>query len=305
MSYDLFLKPRGAPLTAAAFSAYFRQRPHVTLHGNDAHYQNEDTGVYFSFAFRDAVAGDPDDASDAYPVAFNINYFRPSFFILEAAPEVAALVAHFDMAVQDPQVGGMGDGEFDVGLLEAGWAAGNAFACTSILQQPHADEAVMALPTAKLLKAWQWNLHRSALQTQLGEATFVPAILFFTDAGRPITAATWPDGIPIALPEVDCLLVVRDRLAPRQWHKGFRRQRDHCLVPLAVALPLLERHRRPDDTGFVLDYTTPPKDVKAFVASCHAVPLRLRGFSADHVLDAELMAPARTAPAAGPDDPGA
>ncbi len=116
MSYDLFLKSES--LTADEFESYFNSRPHYTLNGDQAFYENEDTGVYFSFDYA------PDELGT---VAFNLNYYRPHFFGLEAAPEVEAFVWAFNLTIDDPQIEGMSDGPFSVDGLLRGWNAGNRF----------------------------------------------------------------------------------------------------------------------------------------------------------------------------------
>jgi len=71
--------------------------------------------VYFYFNFAEKTAVDTGQSDDEsldetldYPIAFNLNYYRPSFFVLEAEPEVTALVRQFGLVVMDPQMQGMG-----------------------------------------------------------------------------------------------------------------------------------------------------------------------------------------------------
>src|SRR5690349_4007908 len=104
MSYDLYFlrRPEQAALSREEFSAYFANRPNYTVQGSQAWYANEDTGVYFSFGFgdgSDGVEDEPEEDLEPPPdeltstgLSFNINYFRPHFFGLEAEPELAAVV---------------------------------------------------------------------------------------------------------------------------------------------------------------------------------------------------------------------
>ena len=98
MSYDLFLKSDSSALTAEQFASYFSRRDCYTADKTRASYENEDTGVYFVFYY----GGDDEDDS----VAFNLNYFRPHFFGLEAAPELAEFVTTFNLSIGDPQTNG-------------------------------------------------------------------------------------------------------------------------------------------------------------------------------------------------------
>ena len=89
MSYDLFFKPRRGDADSSQFAEYFRNRRHYKVDVPEVLYENEDTGVYFMF---DLEREPDEDEGTHYPVALNLNYFRPSFFGLEAEPEVTAFV---------------------------------------------------------------------------------------------------------------------------------------------------------------------------------------------------------------------
>src|SRR5436190_13882956 len=104
MSYDLFFT--SAQISQEDFRSYFQKRPAYELHGNQAAYQNKETGVYFSFEYGDTPPG------FKYLASFNINYYRPHYFILEAEPEVSRFVERFGFEVHDPQTDGMGDGPY-------------------------------------------------------------------------------------------------------------------------------------------------------------------------------------------------
>ena len=143
MSYDLFLKSNAAALDADGFEAYFDTRPNYTVNNGQAFYENEDTGVYFSFDYA---------SDEAETVAFNLNYFRPHFFGLEAAPEVAAFISAFNLNIHDPQTDGMGDGPFSVEGFLRGWNAGNRFGYRAVLSQDERPET-QVYPTVELERA--------------------------------------------------------------------------------------------------------------------------------------------------------
>src|SRR5438046_1840056 len=73
MSYDLFLS--GLP-KAGKLREWFSERGNYQVGDTQAVYQNEATGVYFTFGIEDKK------------IVFNLNYFRPSFYGLEAEIEV-------------------------------------------------------------------------------------------------------------------------------------------------------------------------------------------------------------------------
>ncbi len=202
MSYDLFLRARGgAPLDRDAFERFFRARRRYRVEAGHAQYENDDTGVYFSF-----------DHDAHGTVAFNLNDFRPHVFALEAEPELAAFVAAFDPAVEDPQVDGMGEGPYSAEGFLRGWSAGNRVAHRAFLEHGGDRSGLLTLPAATIERHWRWNLARAELSAELGDAVFVPKIRYFREHGRCVASVMWGDAVPIALPEVDRVVLVRDEL---------------------------------------------------------------------------------------------
>ena len=283
MSYDLLFRPRSSPVSEAEFFDYFRGRPHYKVENTQAWYQNEDSGVYFVFEY-----GGVEDRVDAdYPFAFNINFFRPSYFILEAEPEVTALVKRFDFLVLDSQKDGMQDGRYDPGLLISGWQHGNEFGCSAMMKEQEDRPDVASLPAGRLHEVWRWNLGREALQRTVGEAQFVPSIMFLRLDGAVVTAAVWPDGIPSVLPKVDYLIIGREQLAPKTL---FRKKADTVFVEWAEIYPLIARHNSNEHEGAVdLNYVHCPKDVARFILGLARNEPAVTGLPPDQVLDDELV----------------
>jgi hypothetical protein len=284
VSYDLLFKPRAGSFESSRFNEYFSQRPHYKVAGGQAWYENEDTGVYFVFELQNEAEH---EEGEYFPVALNVNYFRPSSFGLEAEPEVKAFVDAFDMTVSDPQTHGMGDGEYSSKLFLSGWNHGNEFGYAAILRDPANRENLISLPTDELLGAWSWNRARNGLQQELGESKFVPRIMFVLIDGQPATAAVWPDGIPIAVPRVNYFFVPRKELAPRRF---LRRVEDQTLVSQAQVLPIFSRFaiERPDGI-LVLNYVNAPREIRAFVEGLPTDKREITGVSADKVLNRELV----------------
>lgn len=285
MSYDLFMKPRNGSISENEFKSYFSQNPLYEIDMPQAWYNNEDTGVYFLFEFQTGTDDDGDGYSD-YPVALNINYFRPTFFGLEAEPEVTRFINHFDMVVSDPQLEGMGEGEYNHDKFLSGWNHGNEFGYASILADPENRRNLITMPTEKLMQAWRWNYAKEDIQTELGESKFVPRVMFSLLNGKPVTIAVWPDGIPIAVPPADIFLVPRQELAPRRF---FIRREDQTLLTGSEAFPIFEQYKseRNDDL-LVLNYDTPPVEVSEFIRSLPTHNKELQGVAADSVLNKEI-----------------
>lgn len=283
MSYDLFFRPRSSAVPQEDFLNYFRERSHYKVEKGQAWYQNEDTGVYFSFEVGDGGEGE----ERPEPFSFSINFFRPSYFILEAEPEVTALVGRFGFLVSDPQAHGMGDGEYVPQLLVSGWQHGNEFGYAALLKDKEQRPDFESLPSDRLHEVWRWNLARQALQASVGEAQFVPGIMFLRLNGAVVTAVVWPDGIPCVLPTVDYLIVQREDLAPR---RVFRKSNDTVFVPWADVYPLIAMYRGTrNDGAFDLNYERCPQDIAEFIRSLSRNEPTATGITADQVLDRELV----------------
>ena len=289
MSYDLYFMPRAGSIDPERFAAYFAGRPNFKVSLPQAWYQNDETGVYFVFQVKQetAASDEGDEEEPNHPVSLNINYFRPSYFILEAEPEITAFVRAFDLLVSDPQINGMGEGEYDRERLISGWTHGNEFGYSAILRAPGNGSDIVSLPTAALMDTWRWNLNRKTLQQELGESRFVPLVRVILRSGLPCTAAVWPDGIPIATPRVDYFFVGRRELAPRRF---FRRVQDQTLLAWDNALPIIDKYRSPQFTDFyLLDYDQPPAEVRKFIESLPSDASEIKGVAADQVLNRELV----------------
>jgi hypothetical protein len=290
MSYDLFFQLRegAAAPDVKALAAYFKERKNYQVSKEQALYQNEITGVYFIF---DLGASEDSELANAAPVNFVLNYFRPHIFGLEAEPEVRALVEHFGFLVSDPQVGGMGDGEYSTEGFLSGWNQGNEFGYHSIMSQ-HPDQNIPTLPTAQIESCWRWNLEHDALQEELGEDIFVPRLMFIQWQGRVVSTVVWPDAIPSAMPQADMVLIPRKTILPK---KFLRHPEDLVIASWAEVMPILEVF--PLRTGTLpyrcMEYSIPPESVVSFLRALQPTAEKVEAIPADKVLNAELVAKVR------------
>jgi hypothetical protein len=281
MSYDLFLKPKSGEFSKKQFDAYFTSREHYTLEGSQAWYQNEATGVYFVFEYQDK-----EDAEEGYyPIVFNMNYFRPTYFIKEAEPEVIELKSKFNLEVDDPQTHGMGSGDFDEDKFKSGWLHGNEFAYQSILKD---NSDVFSLPTKKLEDVWSWNNNKESLQEQTEDDVFVPSIMLLNYEGRVVTACVWPDAISSIIPPVDILLIGRKELAPR---KLFKKVEDMVLGDWGQLMPIFEKHKaKMQGDAYYLHYHSVPNEIKKHIQNLKSFDISsLERLSVDQVLNEELV----------------
>ena len=294
MSYDLLFgqQTEQPSFSWGDFQRYFGERAY-TLSDRQALYESEDTEVYFSFDFHepdtDLSASEEVPNAGAIPVAFNLNYFRPHVFGLEAEPEVAAFVNAFNLTVFDPQ-GEMESSEYSAEGFLRGWNAGNEFAYRAILSQG-GDRELHSLPRDRIEAVWRWNHARQARQQAGDDAYFVPKI-FFTAGPVVRTAAVWGDGMPILLPQVDLVLIARQELAPRRW---FRAAPDVAVL----TWPEAERLLRPfatipgDPSERLLQYDQPPAQLEQALRALAPARERPEMLPTDQVLNSELLEAAR------------
>lgn len=227
MSFDLSFRAKGGTsFSIDALTAWFSARPHYEL-GTEvapfsAAYDNPDTGVDFTFESTD------DGALD-----FDLNYFRSHVFGLEAADELCAFVEAFAPDVEDPQ-SGMDRWSREAFLMA--WNEGNRQACEVFVRHPEFEARPPTFGFEALEAMWRWNRDRERLQDELGEELFVPRIFFFRIDGRVQRLVVWTDGIAIAMPEVDYVMLMRDDYA-RQWMR--LKQASPALVPFAEAQRML------------------------------------------------------------------
>lgn len=285
MSYDLFFT--SPPISRAEFEAWFKGRAHYKMNDGQAWYANDDTGVYFCFEHTDVTSWDDED--NPVGVAFNLNFFRPSYFVLEAEHEVTQFVQHFGCSIHDPQMDGMGDGPYTPQGLISGWHHGNEFGYQAYLGKGRAPEVVLSRPGAELEAIWKWNFMRTRRTDASAKDIFVPVIRLAVVGEGLFTTCVWPDGISTLIPEVDCLLVPRSQLAPKKFLGG--KKDDMCIVPWADALPIIQTYQVEGYEFATYELPSPdtPEGIKVFVRSLSPskAAIQLPGF--DEVLDRELV----------------
>src|SRR5262249_46246164 len=144
-------------LQRESFFAYFNGDKY-SQDGDTVNYSNSDTGVYFHFTWYESDSSEETpkskkDHSRSQPsIHFNMNFYRPHFFGLEAAQILTPFVKHFDLVVNDPQAEGMGQGDFTEEGFLRGWNAGNRFAAQAFRQMQAKGETLLggnlSLPAA-------------------------------------------------------------------------------------------------------------------------------------------------------------
>jgi len=268
----MFAAGPGKKIEKKAFRAYFHDRANYQAGQGQALYQNEDTGVYFIF-------DEPEDGA----VAFNLNYFRPHVFGLEAAPELEQFAQAFGATVTDPQDEMGEEGVFTREGFLRGWDAGNAFAYRSMLKEQ--DDPVYTWPSERIQQVWEWNYARRSEQERLGEDLFVPAIFAVEINSELLSVAIWPPDCPILLPAVDAVLV--------PVAQSGTESEDTALVRSDELLPLLSPYQEQREGVGVVAYRLAfeqwPPDLADFLGRARTKVENLNGIAMDQILDRELV----------------
>jgi hypothetical protein len=235
-------------------------------------YENEDTGVYFIF-------DEPEDGA----VLFNLNYFRPHTFGLEAAIELEAFASAFDARAADDE-----EWDFTKERFLKSWDEGNRFGYRSMLADM---EPVHTWPSKRIRDVWQWNYARPPEEEQEAAPVFVPGVFAVEgDGDEPWSIAIWPPDCPILLPAVDALLVhaaqggkASDDLALVRWDEV-----GPVVKPYQEKAAGLARYR----VEFAADEQWPP-DVAALLNKKRKPVGKLKGVALNELLDRELVNAAR------------
>lgn len=285
MSYDLGLKPKNGKISEAEFKKYFSSRQNYKMKGSRAWYENDLTGVYFYFEFFRENAED----EEQYPILFNLNYFRPTFFINEAEPEVSSFIDYFSLVVNDYQTKGMGKGNYDKKKLHSGWKHGNELAYKHILKDDPKTKTY-TLTTENLKYIWEWNYNRETTQKYVTNKVFVPKIMALEYKGKTVSASIWPDdAIPLLLPKVDIIVFGRIEFAPKKLFQ--KRVEDMAIGQFSDFEPVFEKYREKIVRGgYYIYYDSVPGPLSQKIKS---LPPYIKSdvvkLAFDVVLDAELI----------------
>jgi hypothetical protein len=302
MSYDLSLYRReGAGPLKEEFESYCKSRSCFTVDGTHVGYGNDKTGVYFGFDYYDGTGRtDADDPmAGREHIHFNLNYYRPHIFGLEAEQTLTRLVKALDLVVSDPQSEGMGDGEYTPEGFLRGWNTGNRFAHQAYLALEQRGEKIIGhqhvLPAKTLRACWEWTYGINTLYDRVHDDdidVFIPRVMFALCDGALRTLCVWPQLIPTALPAVDRILVLRDQL-PAHLAEGTNTTR--ALVTWQQVCEAASGFERESWKGLeyvLLDYGTAeeaPDELIDFVRALPAYDGTIQGIATDQILDEELV----------------
>ena len=290
MSYDLYFKVRDsqAKFTRGSARGFFDQRKNYQLTDAQAIYQNRATGVYFNFNFDEIIDG---ESPGTLPIAFSLNFYRPHIFGIEAELEVRAFVKALNLLVFDPQIGGMGEGEYSTEGFLAGWNKGNHFAYSAFLQG-NPDQKPPVLATARIEDCWRWNFAVASVQKRLGDKFFVPRYLFVEHEGRVVRMIAWPDGVPTAIPESDIIAIPRK---PNLRDRFFGTKEGVVFAAWDDVQPLLEKFPKTMESlpYCFLGGSNAPSSIAARKRKIKPILGRPTSVAIDKIMNRELVEEAR------------
>jgi hypothetical protein len=279
MSYGLNLHFEPS-IDRTDFLAHFTNRTkNYSLGESQIDYKNAATGTNFIIRYRSKRS--LFSKRSVFAAEVEMNYFRPSYFGLEAEIEVSSLVAKFRPSVDDPQLRGMGQGPYSsTGFLE-GWNYGNSFAVRAILSKNPA-QGIPTMAAEKLRAAWMWNYQKPEWLAKANDLQFVPNVNLVTVRGIPSLMAVWAIGMPILLPKVDYVLVGRDDAGTKRYG----------LSPWSEVLEVVRRAGI--DVGsdpLDIKYPVTPDPIAKWVAEIPEIDLQtLPRLSYEEVIDTEIVA---------------
>lgn len=315
MSYDLFFRFRegGPRCSRRKVLSHFLNRPHYEMTDEvELLYFNESTGVCFRFyvwenwgapdpvilrvpkkpprsmfvhqnwgkPLRDfLISWDPLKV----PVSFEINYFRPHFYALEADQELQAFVNHFNLLVMDHrEVTSEYSSEDFLDMV----GEGDLF-CLGLASAPGVQTFTERFPTRVLDSIWRWNYTLASRQEANAE-TLIPPISFFKLDGTLRSGIVWKNAVPILLPAVDVVVAPRLPLEPEREANG---NGDIVIVPLDELDPILSRYPQVEDSlpARRLAYPLPPQDLVELFRNRPGIDHELVCISFNGVMGQEFM----------------
>ena len=285
MSYDFsFTIPR---ITKQDFEAYFHGKPNYEITKAQAAYQNKDTGVYFLIDYNEPEEDDLEEIHST--LILNLNYYRPSFFALEAADEISELIRHFGFLIHDPQNEEMGGNLFSKDDFICEWNHGNEFGYSIALQRNNISEQVYMYPGKHLEDIWRWNFEKVQVQESFSEDRFVPDVFFMKIDQHVVSVAVWPDAISELIPEVDYLFIVRKELGPKPLFR--KRQEDQILLPFCEIAPDLEIYATSEYSlpAYNLPAPTTPKLIRRRIRNLKPTGITGEGISIDQIMNEEIV----------------
>jgi hypothetical protein len=232
MSYDLyFYRKKDSHVTEKQVADYLNEHLQFNISNVEKqwNYENPETGVYFLIDWNQENS-EFGKNYDNFPehkylnFSFRINFFRPRFFAFETFPIIEKFIHDLDLSVLNIQDETNSEElkQYIKGYLQDQWIRINDGVTLT-----NFDELKMKyMSLEKSNYIWLFQRNRHILQDSLQEDIFVPGFLVLKSRSdeKLYTACVWPQHIPIILPPVDYLIVLK------KYKKLFRTFEESGLV---------------------------------------------------------------------------
>lgn len=199
MSTELYFILPNADLVAKARD-YFVSRTNCTVKGDQAEYNNEDTGCGFTIDFDETEPEIPAADDNLSPaIVFNINYARPRPFLAEAVKEISDYNAAFPGKFFNEVTGEVEN--FNPVDFARSWQVVNDSFVRTLAEE---DQTIAYAPAAQIAAVWAWNSKRASIQEAEGSNVFVPKLLFHIGPAHstPTPIIVWPYPDPVLFPRL-------------------------------------------------------------------------------------------------------
>ncbi len=201
MTYRIECLPREAGAFGARDLEEYGVRRRWWEIGNEGvSYADTDTELQFDLEMRGGEEGTLE------AVVFALPEGAPEVYGREIGEELEAFAAEFEVELRPA---GVGDEPAEVvsGPREAVEAWGEANRRAIRAQIEEGETSLRRMDREDVQEAWRWNRARQRYHRDLEGSVFVPRVVYFEREGRLERGVIWPDAIPLALPEVEMLLV--------------------------------------------------------------------------------------------------
>lgn len=230
MSYDLFFyTQKDAAVNRDTVQKFLSDNlTSPNANNNQWWYENEDTGVYYSFETADK--DDYEDFNQLFEsfqdfnftkILFTLNFLRPDFFGLESFAFVDHLIEELDLWVLNPQSKENEDHIYkpQKNELYQNWAQLNNQFIISDLEQdneePEEDNDGQRIfyPLKDCNEIWLHNYNKWQLQAQYKEDFYVPRINLVKtyDQGKIISCTHWASWLSYIIPPTDIIRIIRKK----------------------------------------------------------------------------------------------
>ncbi|MBY0273409.1 MAG: hypothetical protein K2X02_08425 [Alphaproteobacteria bacterium] len=252
MSYSIFFNSETGKgnIKKGTYLNYFKTRANYTVSGDQAWYENEVTGTYFSFFIR-----------IEHDIEFDINVLRPHYFCLEANQEILAFLRAFPSTMYDPQL--EIQGKFDENKFFEKWQENNKAACKIAKSGSYLPDHRF-LPTALLNKFWKWNYGIDDLinNTLRDLDVFIPQLMLYEgENGNIKLLSLWPEALPVVLPrDIDVMIGTSEQ--------SLEKPTLH-IVEYTLISNLIKKYEEPQSNQHyaVINYSKVPEDITALFQS--------------------------------------